>query len=128
MSDLDAVVEVARKYFDALYRGDADLFAEIFHPEARLFSCTGGEPVLMGVRAYLELVAGRKNPADRGDRREDRILAIEIPTPTTAHLRVSELFLPKRFTDELTLMKQDGAWSIVSKVWDFEIVGDPAAR
>lgn len=122
MRDLDAVIAIAGKYFDALYDGDAELFAEIFHPQARLFSCTNDDPVKMDVRAYLDLVRGRTSPADRGDPRCDEILSIELASPTTAHLRVRELFLPKRFTDELTLMKQAGRWSIVSKVWDFELI------
>lgn len=27
--------------------------------------------------------------------------------------------LPKRFTDELTLVRTDGGWKIVSKVWHY---------
>jgi hypothetical protein len=121
-SDFNACTTLAQQYFDALYTGDTDLFARIFHPDAMLWCAAGGTYTTLTVPAYLSIVAGRASPASRGDRREEAILSLSIPTPTTAHLRVTELFLPKRFTDDLTLLKQDGVWRIVGKVWDFEMV------
>jgi len=108
-------------YFDALYHGDVPLFTKLFHPKACLFSPTGGELLVLDVPSYLDIVAGRQAPAARGDRRDDRILSIDIPTSTTAHARVQELFLPKRFTDELTFIRVQDEWKIISKVWHFEI-------
>ena len=125
-SDFTAIEALAQTYFDALYEGDVDKFAGIFHPQARLFSVGGGETVILDVPTYLSIVGGRESPAQRGDHREDILLSIDRPTPSTGHIRVCELFLPKRFTDELTLMKCDGKWSIVSKVWDFEILDEKA--
>ena len=121
-SDISACTKLAEHYFNALYTGDTDLFARIFHPDAMLWCAAGGSYTTLTVPAYLSIVAGREAPTSRGDRREEAILALSIPTPTTAHLRVSELFLPKRFTDDLTLLKQGGVWRIIAKVWDFEMV------
>lgn len=115
-----AILSVLQDYFDALYAGDADAFARILHPRARLFCATDGRLVIMDVPDYLDLVRGRESPAARGDPRRDEVLSIDVPTPTTAHARVRELFLPKRFTDELTLLLTAGSWRIVSKVWHFE--------
>jgi len=117
-----AILDVAQKYFDAIYTGDTNLFAEIFHEDARLYCIGGGEYVTLGLEPYLEVVRNRITPASRNAPRQDAVLSITIPTETTAHLRVSEVFLPKLFTDEITLLKQNGKWRIVSKVWDFEIL------
>jgi hypothetical protein len=119
--DQAALEDIARKYFEALYQGNADLFAAIFHPEARLFCFADPVPVIIGLDEYLAIVRGRASPASRKDPREDEVLSIEIPTPTTAHLRVREIFRPKRFTDELTLAKTADGWRIVSKVWHFTL-------
>ena len=121
MKPIDDIILVIRKYFDALYNGDADSFAEVFHPAARLFCGTGGTLLTMDVPQYLDLVRGRTSPASRGDRRADEIISLEVPTPTTAHVRVKELLLPKYFTDELTLVLVDQRWRVVSKVWHFEL-------
>ncbi|EJB07013.1 hypothetical protein Rleg9DRAFT_5982 [Rhizobium leguminosarum bv. trifolii WSM597] len=122
MSDETSIREIARKYFDALYNGEADLFAEIFHPAAMLYCFADPTPIVMGVADYLAVVRGRASPASRQDRREDEILSVEVPTPTTAHLRLREIFLPKRFTDELTLAKTAEGWKIVSKVWHYTLI------
>ncbi len=122
MSDETSIREIARKYFDALYNGDADLFAEIFHLAATLYCFADPKPIVMGVDDYLTVVRGRASPASRRDPREDEILSVEVPTLTTAHLRVREIFLPKRFTDELTLAKTPGGWKIVSKVWHYTLI------
>ena len=124
-SPIHEIERLAPSFFDALYNGDTALFAEIFHPAARLYSFGGGSETLLDVPAYLAIVAGRQNPCDRGDPRQDEILAIEVPTPTTALLRTRELFPPKRFTDDLALLRGPGGWRIVAKIWDFELL--PAA-
>jgi len=120
--EYQTILDVAQKYFDAIYKGDVELFASIFHQDARLYCVGGGEYVTMELEEYLEMVRNRITPESRKDPRQDAVLSIAIPTPTTAHLRVSEIFLPKLFTDELTLLKQEGQWRIVAKVWDFEVL------
>ncbi|PQZ46584.1 hypothetical protein CQ052_21745 [Ochrobactrum sp. MYb15] len=122
MTDESTIRDVANTYFDALYNGDADLFATIFHPAARLFSFADAEPVIIGVEQYLEIVRGRASPASRADPRQDEIVSVEVATLTTAHLRVREIFLPKQFTDELTLAKTSDGWKIVSKVWHYTLI------
>lgn len=119
---MQEIVQLLRKYFDALYNGDAALFAEIFHPSARLFSAAEEGFLIMDIPQYLDRVRGRASPASRGDRRADEIVSITIASPTTAHARVRELLLPKHFTDELTLVRDGGRWLIVSKVWHYELV------
>ena len=120
--EIEAVAELAQKYFDALYHGDAGLFEELFHPEAHLYCNNGEDFVAMDVADYLDLVRNRANPVDRGQARQDEVLQIIVSTPTTAVLRTRELFLPKRFTDDLTLMKFKGKWRIIAKIWDFEVL------
>lgn len=122
MSDENAIRDIANKYFDALYNGDADLFATIFHPAATLYSFADTAPVIINVDDYLAIVRGRASPASRNDPRQDEIILLEVPTPTTAHLRVREVFLPKQFTDELTLVKTPDGWKIVAKVWHYTLI------
>lgn len=120
--DILAIAELAQKYFDALYNGDADLFESIFHPQAGLYCNHDNEFTTMCVADYCTLVRERSNPVDRNEARKDEVLAIIQETPTTAVLRTREVFLPKLFTDELTLMKFDGEWKIIAKIWDFELI------
>src|SRR5690606_15858323 len=97
-------------------------FQEMFHPLARLFCFTDGTtPVILSVDEYLEIVRARISPASKSDPRRDEVISLEVPTPTTAHLRVREILFQKRFTDELTLAQPADGWRIVSKVWHFPL-------
>ncbi|MET3791477.1 nuclear transport factor 2 family protein [Aquamicrobium terrae] len=125
MSTTNAVEENVRAatqvYLDALFFGDVERFRSIFHPQAQLYSATEGKLVNLNVDAYMDLVANRPSPHDKGDERQDEIVSISVGSPTTAHVRVKDVYLPKRFVDELTFVLLDGKWQIVSKVWHFDI-------
>lgn len=121
MNDIQAITALIQQYWNALYEGDVPAFQQVMHPAARLYCATDGELLHMDVASYLDLVQGRPSPASRQDARYDRILAIEVASPSTAHVRVEDAYLPRRFTDDLTLVKIDGRWWIVSKVWHYVV-------
>ena len=122
LSEVQATLDLAQSYFDAGFTVHTELFASIFDEDARLH-CVGGEDcVTIGPGAYLEMVQNRVTPASRNDRRQNIVLSIRGPTKTIAHLRVSELFLPKLFTDELVFLRQDDQWRTVAKVREFKFL------
>lgn len=116
-----AVRRVLDDYFDGLYDGDTEKLSRVYHERVRLFCPTEPELVELDLPSYLELVKNRPSPASRGDERFDRVLQVSVPTPTTAHARVNCAYLPKRFTDDLTLVRTDGGWEIIAKVWHYEV-------
>lgn len=112
-----AVVEVLSAYFDGLYQSDAEGLSQVFHPDAR-YVCATEEPLVhLGMAEYLPMVAARPSPASRGEARHDRIAGIEFAGPTTAFARVNCAIGPKYFTDFLTLIRTDGRWRIIAKVF-----------
>lgn len=118
-NDLQGAVQA---YLDGLYEGDTDLFRRVFHPEARLFSATGGQLTALSLEQYLAIVEGRPSPASRGDARRDEIVSLAQASPTTAHARLRNAYLPKHFIDDLTFIHIDGAWRIIAKIWHFDLV------
>ena len=123
---VDELIEAVHWYFDALYEGDPELFAKVMHPRVRLFSATDKPMVELDLPTYMDIVRNRPSPASRNDPRHDRVLSIEVATPTTAHVRVQDAVLPKMFTDDLTFLRVDGQWKIVSKVWHY-VLAEPGA-
>jgi hypothetical protein len=115
------IEEVISKYFDALYFGDEAVFRTVFHSKAALYTATGGTLVQLDLDGYVAIVKGRQAPSERGDQRRDSIISISIGSPTTAHARVRDQYLPKQFIDDLTLVRVDGRWQIIAKVWHFDI-------
>lgn len=119
----DEVTALLEAYFEGLYRSDAERLRTVFHPNALYACATGGTLVHLRMDEYLPMVARRPSPASRGDPRKDRILAIEFVGPVTAMARVQCAILPKHFTDLLTLVRLDGRWQVMAKVFHYELDG-----
>jgi len=115
------VIEVLARYFDGLHHSDTTILRRVFHPSA-LYACAS-EGTLLGLQMdeYFAVVDKRPSPASLGQARTDRIISIEFAGPVTAFARVECSIEPKRFTDLLTLVRLDGRWQIIAKVFHFEV-------
>jgi hypothetical protein len=124
----DAAAEAAirallRDYFDGLHFSDAQRLGRVFHASAMYACATSGTLQLLDMAAYLAVVAQRPSPASLGQPRADEIVSIEMAGPVTALARVHCTIAPKRFTDLLTLVRVDGEWRILAKVFHFDLIG-----
>ncbi|ROZ64962.1 nuclear transport factor 2 family protein [Ramlibacter sp. WS9] len=128
MSAFDEVMEVLGEYLDGLYHSDTARLRRAFHPEAHYFCATDGELLHLDMATYFPIVDKRPSPASQGHARTDRILSIEFAGPVTAFVRLECSIPPKFFTDFLTLVKLQGRWQIVSKVFHYEVAGELQAK
>jgi Putative lumazine-binding len=114
------ISRVLQDYFDGLYHCDTELLARVFHPRA--VYATGDEtPALIrSMDEYFPVVASRVSPASQGQARRDVIEAIEVAGENTAFARVRCSIGARDFVDFLTLIREDGAWRIIAKV--FQII------
>jgi hypothetical protein len=117
-----AIARVLQDYFDGLHHSDTARLARVFHPRALYATASGGGLTALSMDEYLPLVERRPSPASRGDARADRIVSIEFAGPQTAWARVECQVLPRRFIDLLTLVKLDGRWQVIAKVFHFDVV------
>lgn len=115
------VAEVLSTYFDGLYHSDTDRLRRVFHPRAQYVCATEGGPVWLTMAEYFPIVDARPSPASRGEARMDEIVSIAFAGPVTAIATVRCAIGERHFTDLLTLIRLDGAWQIVAKVFHFEI-------
>ena len=120
-----AVVSVLRTYLDGLHHSDTDRLAAVFHPAARYVTPTSGELVDLALDEYLPIVADRPSPASKGQERRDRIVAVEFAGPDAAFARVECAVAPRLFTDLLTLVRLDGRWQIIAKVFHYDLEEEP---
>jgi len=124
--DYTAVAAVLQTYFDGLYHSDTARLREAFHPQARYVCATeaeanGSKLLHLSMDEYFPIVDARPSPAGRGEARADRIVSIEFAGPVTAFARVECAIGPKALNDLLTLVKTDGAWRIIAKVFHFDL-------
>lgn len=120
MSSAEADIEdIVRHYLDGLYRCDTGFLARVFHPQALYATAAGDVPVIMDMPSYLPVVARRDPPARSGDERRERIVSIDVVGPSTAFVKLECRFFQKDYVDFLTLIRVDGRWQIIAKVFHF---------
>ncbi|MBT2325877.1 nuclear transport factor 2 family protein [Variovorax paradoxus] len=116
VNDREVLLDVLQRYFDGLYRGNADLLRGVFHPQARLFGEVKGEILLRELEPYLQLVASRLSPVDNGEAQRMKVLALQIHGAIALATVQCDL-LGFNYVDQLSLLKQDGRWTIVNKLY-----------
>jgi len=119
--DRSTVEAVVKHYFDALYEGDADKLAAIFHPSADLRWLEKGELQILTVPDWMERVRKRASAKSEGKPRDDFIVTIDRSDDSTAFIKVRCQLPPRYFTDYLVAMKLKGGWQIVSKSYRYDL-------
>ena len=122
----DAVHTLLGRYFDGLFRSDAELLATVFHPSAIYATASEGSLTHLTMDHYLPLVAARESPASRGETRTDAVESIQFAGTDTALARVRCSIGPRRFIDLLSLLSVDGRWQIIAKVFHVDLA-EPAS-
>lgn len=117
------VSAVLAEYFDGLHHSDTARLKRVFHPQAHYFCATDGTLLHLDMERYFPVVDARPSPASQGHARTDRILSIEFAGPVTAFARLECSIPPRHFIDLLTLVRLDGRWWIVAKVFHYGLPG-----
>lgn len=117
---LNDIGDLLQDYFDALYFCDVDKLQSVFHPRA-IYATADETPLLYRtMEDYVPVVAARQSPASRNEARRDHIDAIDLAGENTAVARVRCSIGQRDFVDFLTLVRTDGRWRIIAKV--FQII------
>ncbi|MCM3878089.1 MAG: nuclear transport factor 2 family protein [Thermoanaerobaculia bacterium] len=110
----EGVRAAAGHYLKGHATGDPDEFRKAFHSEAKLFWIKEGA---LAQRTSADYIAGATGkPAADEAQRKRRIVSVDI-TGDTAVVKV-ELDYPNAFlTDYLSMLKIDGQWKIINKIF-----------
>lgn len=111
-SDYEAIVEILNDYFDGLFEGDVEKLRSIFHADAWL----KGNNYRKTLNEWQEAVANRPIPRDEGMEYNFNIQSLEI-IGDQAMAKVDAPLLAAHFIDFLGLLKEDGQWKIVNKMF-----------
>lgn len=112
----EAIENVVQKYFTGMYTRNLELLRSVFYPNAKLFGHYEGAFAEVPLEEWLTKVASRPIPAEIGEVFDMRIDSIDR-TGQIASVKVFDLYRGLRFTDYLHLLKKDGAWIIVNKLF-----------
>jgi hypothetical protein len=120
-NDHAAISACIATYLDGLYEGDADKIASVFQPTSALTYEEQGAIRIIPRDEWLHTVRNRPSPLAEQLPRHDQVLQIDQSAPGTAFVKLKCAVPPRYFTDYLSLLKVDGQWQIVQKVYAIEV-------
>ena len=120
-ADEAAVRAALNHYLLAHSTGDGNHIKGVFHPELKMFFARDGEIRFRPGPEYIAGFSGR--PAADEAQRKRRIESVDI-TGTAAMAKVVLDYPNATLTDYFQLVKANGEWKIVSKIFH----SDPKAR
>jgi hypothetical protein len=110
-AELASIEQALGHYLEGGKAGDIDRLRQAFHPSARLQFVRNGAYGDWSIEEYL----GRRTPGKRSDHGA-RVLSIDFAgTAATAKLELD--FGEFKFIDYMSLLKIEGRWWIVNKVF-----------
>ncbi len=113
VSEYGVIAKVVQHYIDGARSGKGDDMRPAFHEDATVFGYVGPD-LFAGPIQNLFAWNDDNGPATE---LEDRIASIDV-TGTVATVRLElENWTGFRFTDLFTLLKVDGDWKIMNKVF-----------
>jgi hypothetical protein len=113
VDEYDAITQTIQHYIDGAKSGKGDAMRPAFHESATIFGYAG--PDLMA-GPIEELFAFNDDNGPAPDIRA-RITSIDLAeTVATVRLEIDE-WTGDRYTDLFTLLKVDGTWKIMNKVF-----------
>ncbi len=111
--DIEAITSVIQTYAKGGRLGDAAIMQPAFRQTATIHGYIGGALLAGPINLLFDWVAA--NPP--APELEAGIADVDLAeTVATARVEIADWF-GYRFTDQFTLLKENGAWSITSKVF-----------
>jgi len=113
VSEYDAIAKTVQHYIDGAKSGKGDDMKPAFHEDATIFGYAGADLFAGPIQSLFDW-NDANGPATE---LQARIAGIDlVDTVATVRLELDN-WTGSRFTDLFTLLKVDGAWKIMNKVF-----------
>ena len=110
--DAQIIKALLQDYFDGLYEGDVAKLRNVFHDDAWL----KGNNYRKSRDEWLGAVAARPIPKDERMDYGFKVISLDV-VGDQAMAKVDVPLLAAHFIDFLGLLKEDGTWKIVNKMY-----------
>jgi len=111
-NEFGLVMTLVRDYFDGLHHGDVPKLRAIFHPDVFLKA----PGLRRSLEQWLDAVASRPVPNQQGRSYQFKLLSIEI-VKDQAMVKLECPLFDHFYVDYLGLLKENGRWLIVNKMY-----------
>jgi protease I len=115
-ADEAAIRQTVQYYFDGGKNRDSVALRKAFHPDARMLFVRDGQLAVVPIGEYIARVAGDKPKPGETDSTRRRVTSVDVAGD--AAMARLELERPDALlTDYMSLLKLDGRWVIVNKIF-----------
>jgi hypothetical protein len=108
---------IERHYFEGVRRADTALAHRAFHPVTVMYFVRDGGFAQRTIPDWLEAIAGRGAGPARPDSVPRRIVTVDV-TGAAAMAKLELEYPDATVTDYMSLLKVNGEWTIVGKIFD----------
>ena len=118
-ADEAAIRQTVQHYFDGGRNRDSLALRKAFHPEARMLFAREGKLVVVPIGEYITRVGSEKLEPGEVDSTQRKVVSVDV----VGNAAVAKLELKRPgalLTDYMSLLKVDGRWLIVNKIFTRE--------
>jgi len=119
-TDVDALTQAVKRYFDLMYDSDVSRFDRVFRPTAQLHGVRQGEMRLLTAQAYRDALVRSPSPKSQNAPRHEEILLMDVASRDQALVKVRVRINAILYVDYLSYHRIDGDWLITSKAFHVE--------
>ncbi len=113
VSEYDVIADVVQHYIDGARSGQGDDMKPAFHEDATIFGYAGPDLFAGPIQRLFDWV----DENDPATELKARITSVDVvDTVATVRLELDN-WIGSRYTDMFTLLKVDGEWKIMNKVF-----------
>jgi hypothetical protein len=118
-ADEAAIRQTVQYYFDGGKTRDSLTLRKAFHPDARMLFVRDGKLVVVPIAEYITRVGSEPLKPGEVDSTERKVVSVDVVGD--AAVAKLELKRPDAFlTDYMSLLRVDGRWLIVNKIFSRE--------
>jgi hypothetical protein len=118
---------IERYYFEGVRHADTAAAHRAFHPVLTMYSVRDGALAPRTVADWLNGIAERAPNPPKPDAVPRRIVSVDV-TGTAAMAKLELAYPEATVTDYMSLLKVDGEWVIVGKIFDRQPKTNQAGR
>ena len=117
-SEIAAIRAVAEKYAEGCQTGNIALLRSIFHPQAMMYGYSGDNVVITPIDGLYAFIEANDPPQKTGEPHESTVSSIRIEGNTATVETVQESAFGCDYVNFFQLLKIDGQWQIMSKLYN----------
>lgn len=115
--ELESIRQVIDLYIDGVRNGKVESLQQAFHSQASMFGWKGTDLFVTPIQGLYDYVASTPAPAQSGEPTNFLITSIDVAGNAATVAMAMDAYHAHDFTDYFQLLKTDGRWLIVSKLF-----------